>query len=45
MIGPGERAPNVETWLAPNDRVRLHELAPPGEAILVLFYLFDWSAT
>ena len=45
MIGVGERAPNVEVWLAPNRPVRLHELAPPGEALLVLFYLFDWSAT
>jgi peroxiredoxin len=45
VIGVGERAPDVEVWLAPNERVRLHDLAPPGEALLLLFYLFDWSAT
>ncbi len=45
MIGVGEPAPNVEVWLAPNHPVRLHDLAPPGEALLLVFYLFDWSAT
>ncbi len=45
MIGVGERAPNAEMWLAPRQAVRLHELAPPGEALLLLFYLFDWSST
>jgi hypothetical protein len=45
VIGVGEAAPNVEIWLAPHRRVRLHELAPPGEALLLLFYLFDWSST
>ncbi|MDQ3858689.1 MAG: hypothetical protein M3327_09625 [Actinomycetota bacterium] len=45
MIAAGELAPDVSVWLAPNERVRLHDLASPGEAILLLFYLFDWSAT
>jgi hypothetical protein len=45
VIGPGEAAPNAEVWLAPRQPVRLHELAAPGEAILFLFYLFDWSST
>ena len=45
MIAVGERAPDVELWIAPRQRVRLHDLAPPGEGILLLFYLFDWSAT
>ena len=45
MIAAGEPAPDVGVWLAPNQRVRLRELAPPGESILLLFYLFDWSAT
>ena len=45
MIGVGERAPNVEVWLAPRQPVRLYDLAPAGEALLLAFYLFDWSAT
>jgi hypothetical protein len=45
VIGPGEPAPNAEVWLAPREPVRLHELASPGESILLLFYLFDWSST
>jgi hypothetical protein len=45
VIAAGEPAPDVDVWLAPNVPVRLWELAPPGEAILLLFYLFDWSAT
>jgi hypothetical protein len=45
VIGVGERAPNAGVWLAPSEPVRLHELTPPGEAILLLFYLFDWSST
>ena len=45
MIGVGERAPDARVWLAPREPVRLHELAAPGEAILLLFYLFDWSST
>ena len=45
MIGVGEPAPNAEVWLAPREPVRLHELTPQGEALLLLFYLFDWSST
>jgi hypothetical protein len=45
VIDVGERAPNPQVWLAPRRPVRLHELAPAGEAILLLFYLFDWSST
>ena len=45
MIGLGERAPDPDVWLAPRERVRLHALAPPGEGLLLLFYLFDWSGT
>ena len=45
MIAPGERAPDVDVWLAPNERTTVHELAPRGEAIFLLFYLFDWSST
>jgi len=45
VIALGERAPNAEVWLAPREPVRLHDLAPAGESILLLFYLFDWSST
>ncbi len=45
MIQAGEPAPDVTVWLAPNEPVRLHELTPPGESLLLLFYLFDWSST
>jgi peroxiredoxin len=45
VIAVGSRAPDVDVWLAPREKARLHELAAPGEAILFLFYLFDWSAT
>ncbi len=45
MIRVGERVPDATVWLAPRRRVRVSELALPGEAILLLFYLFDWSST
>ena len=45
MIDAGGRAPDAEVWLAPRERVRLHDLTPPGEGFLLLFYLFDWSST
>ena len=45
MIAPGERVDDVQVWLAPNEPVRLSALAPASERLLLLFYLFDWSAT
>jgi hypothetical protein len=45
VIAVGEPAPDARVWLAPHQPVRLHDLAPPGEALLLLFYLFDWSST
>jgi hypothetical protein len=45
VIEVGREAPNVEIWLAPHEPVRVHDLTPPGEALLLLFYLFDWSST
>jgi len=44
MLAPGERVPDVTVWTAPNERKTIRELAEGGRA-LVLFYLFDWSAT
>ena len=45
MIGAGDALPDVRVWISPRKSVRLHELAPPGTAFLLLFYLFDWSST
>ncbi|MGI8606585.1 MAG: hypothetical protein ACR2L0_05445 [Gaiellaceae bacterium] len=45
MISPGDRPPDLEVWLAPNERVSLRELPAEGERVLLLFYLFDWSST
>ncbi len=45
MIAVGERAPNPQLWLAPDRPIRLHDLAQPGEGLLLVFYLFDWSST
>ena len=45
MIAVGERAPDAELWLAPDEAVRLGDLTQPGETVLLLFYLFDWSST
>ena len=45
MISAGERSPDATVWLAPRQPVRLRDLAPAGEALLLLFYLFDWSST
>jgi hypothetical protein len=39
-----DRVPQAEVWTAPRERATVSELAADGP-ILVLFYLFDWSAT
>jgi hypothetical protein len=44
VIGVGERIPDAKVWTTPNERAGLVEIAGEG-AILLLFYLFDWSAT
>jgi peroxiredoxin len=44
MLGSGDRIPDVQVWLAPRESLSLHELVEEG-AVLVLFYLFDWSGT
>ncbi len=45
MIEAGEPVPDVEVWIAPGERVRVRELAPPAVPFLLLFYVFDWSST
>ncbi len=44
MLQVGERIPDVQVWLGPQERVFLSELAAE-QPILLLFYLFDWSST
>jgi peroxiredoxin len=40
----GERIPDVRLWMGPQEQVSLRELAA-GKPLLLVFYLFDWSAT
>jgi hypothetical protein len=44
VLQVGERIPNAEVWIGPNQPTRLHELVETGPKLL-LFYLFDWSST
>jgi peroxiredoxin len=44
MLGSGDQLPDVEVWTPSRERVSLRTLAGEG-TILLLFYLFDWSAT
>lgn len=44
MIGVGETIPDATVWLGPQERLSLREIAADG-AVLLLFYLFDWTST
>jgi peroxiredoxin len=44
MLNVGDRLPDVRLWIKPQEPATLSELAA-GQALLVVFYLFDWSAT
>ena len=44
MLEVGERVPNVRVWMAPREEVSIRGLAAE-KPLLLLFYLFDWSAT
>jgi hypothetical protein len=44
VLTAGERIPDADVWLAPQERVSVRALAEEGPA-LFLFYLFDWSST
>jgi hypothetical protein len=44
MLREGDRIPAAEVWTAPSDSTGVTELVADG-AILLLFYLFDWSST
>jgi peroxiredoxin len=44
VLEVGDRIPDAQVWLAPRESLALTELVEEG-AVLVLFYLFDWSGT
>ena len=44
MLAAGEQIPDVTVWMGPNNPVPLREVLE-GRRALLLFYLFDWSAT
>jgi len=44
MLQTGEQIPDIRVWMAPQESVVLRELAAE-KPLLLLFYLFDWSAT
>jgi len=44
MLQTGEQIPDIRVWMAPQEPVVLRELAAE-KPLLLLFYLFDWSAT
>lgn len=44
MLEPGDQVPNVTVFLGPREPLTIHELVEDGPKLLV-FYLFDWSAT
>jgi hypothetical protein len=45
MLGVGDGIPlDATVWLGPNERVTLREVVESGP-MLLLFYLFDWTAT
>jgi hypothetical protein len=45
VLGPGDRVPAVPVWDRPGaEPVSLEALAAEGP-FLLLFYLYDWSAT
>jgi hypothetical protein len=44
MLTPGDRVPDATVFLGPNEPLTILELVDDGPKLLV-FYLFDWSAT
>jgi peroxiredoxin len=44
MLEVGARIPDARVWTTPQESATLHEIVGDG-AILLLFYLFDWSST
>jgi hypothetical protein len=44
MLAVGDRVPSARVWTTPHESATIDELVADGP-ILLLFYLFDWSAT
>ena len=44
MLPVGETFEDAQVWMGPREPVSLRELAAE-RPLLLLFYLFDWSAT
>jgi peroxiredoxin len=44
VLAVGEQVPDVQIWIGPREPVNLRELARERPLVL-LFYIFDWSAT
>ena len=44
MLQVGETFEDAQVWMGPRERVSLRELTAE-KPLLLLFYLFDWSAT
>jgi peroxiredoxin len=44
VLAVGAKVPDVSVWTPARERVSIRTLAGEG-AVLLLFYLFDWSST
>jgi hypothetical protein len=44
MLTVGDRIPEARVWTTPQERATVEEIVAEGP-VLLLFYLFDWSAT
>jgi hypothetical protein len=44
VLAVGDRIPDARVWTTPQETATLMQLVQDGP-ILLLFYLFDWSAT
>jgi hypothetical protein len=44
VVGVGERQPDATVWLENREQASLRDVGG-GSAMLLLFYLFDWSST
>jgi hypothetical protein len=44
MLQADDRMPQATVWTAPRQTTTTHDLLVDGP-LLVVFYLFDWSAT
>jgi hypothetical protein len=44
VLSVGEQFPDAQVWMGPREPVSIRALAAE-KPLLLLFYLFDWSAT